>query len=69
VETAYNFVLGLAGWMLDGLDDAVRSQARATLRKTIEAHLTDAGVLFGSATWLITAEATGHIRSKIAAMP
>jgi SAM-dependent methyltransferase len=55
VDTSYNFLIGLAGWMLDGLDDDARSQACATLRQTIEAHRTDQGVMFGSATWLITA--------------
>jgi hypothetical protein len=57
VETAYRFLLGLAGWMLDGLNEDARSQARAELRRTIEAHRTDAGVTLGSATWLITAQA------------
>jgi SAM-dependent methyltransferase len=69
VETAYDFLLGLAGWMLDGLNDGARSRARAALRETVESHLTDSGVTFGSATWLITAVATNHVRSKMAAMP
>jgi hypothetical protein len=55
VDTSYNFLIGLTGWMLDGLDDGARSQARATLRQTLEAHRTHQGVMFGSATWLITA--------------
>jgi len=56
VGTAYDFLLGLSGWMLDGIDEDAKARARAELRQTIDEHLGDRGVTFGSATWLITAE-------------
>jgi SAM-dependent methyltransferase len=52
---AHRFVLGLMGWMLDGLDDSGRAQAIADLEATMAAHETGDGVVFGSAAWLITA--------------
>lgn len=55
-EQAYQFVSGLLGWMLQGLDSAGRARARSALRQTIAAHTTsDRGVVYGSAAWLITA--------------
>ena len=52
------FILGLSGWMLDGLDDAGRQSAIDTLHATAAAHTTaDDGVTFGSATWIVTAAA------------
>lgn len=55
-HTAYDFLLGLAGWMLDGVDDRAKARARRELRQTIEEHLSNHGVTSGSATWLITAD-------------
>ena len=55
-DTAYDFLLGLAGWMLDGVDNDAKARARRELRQTIEEHLGNHGVTFGSATWLITAD-------------
>jgi SAM-dependent methyltransferase len=53
---AFDFVVGLMGWMLQGLDAASRERALASLRGTIGRHETDSGeVLFESATWLVTA--------------
>jgi SAM-dependent methyltransferase len=52
---AERFVLGLLGWMLQGLDDSARAQAHANLRATLAAHATGEGVLFGSSTWTIRA--------------
>jgi SAM-dependent methyltransferase len=54
-EDAERFVLGLMGWMLQGLDDGAQARARANLRATLTAHCTDEGVLFGSTTWTIRA--------------
>jgi SAM-dependent methyltransferase len=54
-QDAYQFVFGLAGWMLQGLDDDGRARALKALRATLEAHHTPEGVAFGSAAWLITA--------------
>jgi len=52
---AFQFIAGLTGWMLEGLDDCGRARALADLRAAVEAHQTAAGVLFDSATWLVTA--------------
>ncbi|MGH3368401.1 MAG: SAM-dependent methyltransferase, partial [Nocardioidaceae bacterium] len=55
---AHRFVLGLMGWMLEGLDDAGRARAVDGLRATMAAHETSGGVVFGSAAWTITAART-----------
>jgi ubiquinone/menaquinone biosynthesis C-methylase UbiE len=52
-DDAYQLVSGLMGWMLDGLDDAGRTNALDALRETIAAHETPDGVLYESATWII----------------
>jgi SAM-dependent methyltransferase len=54
-DDAYQFVVGLAGWMLQGLDDDGRTRALNALRSDIRAHHGDRGVTYGSAAWLITA--------------
>jgi hypothetical protein len=54
-DEAYDFTLGLLGWMLDGLDSAGQDRARHALRSTIESHAGTGGVTFGSAAWLVTA--------------
>jgi len=54
-EEANRFVLGLMSWMLDGLDEADRARALDSLGATLAAHDTGAGVLYGSATWMIDA--------------
>jgi SAM-dependent methyltransferase len=54
-ERAYEFVLGLMSWMLEGLDDALRAQALDNLRVNMAAHDTGRGVLYESATWTIHA--------------
>ena len=54
-DDAHRFVLGQLGWMLHGLDDAGRARALEALRVTASAHETGAGVVFDSATWIITA--------------
>jgi SAM-dependent methyltransferase len=55
VDAAHQFVLGLMGWMLQGLDDAGRNQALDNLRDTLAAHATDGGVMYDSAAWIIRA--------------
>jgi hypothetical protein len=57
-DDAYRFVLGLLGWMLEGLDDAGRARALDGLRSTAAAHETDHGVTYGSAAWIIRATRT-----------
>jgi SAM-dependent methyltransferase len=52
---ARRFVLGLMGWMLEGLDDVHRARAIDALLATMAAHETDGGVVFESATWTIEA--------------
>jgi SAM-dependent methyltransferase len=54
-DDAHRFVLGLMGWMLQGLDDAGRARAIDALHSTMAAHATDGGVLFESAAWIIQA--------------
>jgi hypothetical protein len=54
-DDAYRFVLGLLGWMLDGLDDAGRAHALDGLRATVTAHQTDGGVNYESAAWIVRA--------------
>jgi hypothetical protein len=54
-DDAHQFVLGLMGWMLQGLDDAGRRRAVDALRATMAAHETSDGVVFGSAAWTIRA--------------
>jgi SAM-dependent methyltransferase len=49
-DDAYEFVLGLMGWMLHGLDDHGRARALDNLRGTLGAHDTGNGVEFDSAT-------------------
>ena len=54
-DDAHLFVLGLMGWMLEGLDDSARGRATDGLRATLAAHETADGVVFGSAAWTIRA--------------
>jgi SAM-dependent methyltransferase len=54
-DDAFDFVSGLTGWMLDGLDEAGRRAALAALRATIAEHAGENGVNFPSATWIIQA--------------
>jgi SAM-dependent methyltransferase len=54
-EDAHAFVLGLMGWMLQGLDDAGRGRALDNLRATLRSHDTGRGVFYGSAAWLVKA--------------
>jgi SAM-dependent methyltransferase len=52
---ATQFIVGLLGWMLDGLDEADRNHAIADLEVSTEAHHTPGGVRYDSAAWLVTA--------------
>jgi hypothetical protein len=52
---AYRFVLGLTGWLLEGLDESGRNRALDALRATLAAHDTGHGVNYDSAAWIITA--------------
>src|SRR5829696_4454233 len=54
-DDAHRFVLGLMGWMLQGLDDTGRGRAVEGLHGTLAAHETGDGVMFGSAAWIIRA--------------
>jgi SAM-dependent methyltransferase len=55
IEDTHRFVIGLVGWMLEGLDESGRRRALDDLRATIAAHTTSEGVVFGSAAWIIHA--------------
>lgn len=54
-DDAYRFVLGLMGWMLEGLDDSRRMRASENLRATMAEHETRDGVYFDSAAWVVRA--------------
>jgi hypothetical protein len=58
-DDAVSFILGLVGWMLEDLDEDARDGAVRDLRRAAEGHLTDAGVEFRSATWLVSARRQG----------
>lgn len=55
-EEAHRFVVGLMGWMLQGLDESGRARALEALHATLAAHATSGGVLYGSAAWTISAK-------------
>jgi hypothetical protein len=54
-DEAERFVVGVAGWMMDGLDEVGRARAIGDLRASLAAHETARGVLYDSATWIVTA--------------
>jgi len=54
-DDAFDFILGLQGWMLNGLDQPGQERAKSTLRSSLEAHASADGVAYGSATWIVTA--------------
>ncbi|RZT87672.1 methyltransferase family protein [Pseudonocardia sediminis] len=54
-DDATRFILGQFGGMVDGLDDDARARAVEALHAVMAAHLTDRGVLFDSAIWLVRA--------------
>jgi SAM-dependent methyltransferase len=54
-DDAYQLVLGLLGWMLEGLDEDTCARAHDALRATVSAHATPDGVLYESAAWIIRA--------------
>ena len=54
-DDAQRFIVGLVGWMLEGLDEPGRHRALDDLRASVDAHATHDGVVFGSAAWVIRA--------------
>jgi hypothetical protein len=54
-DDAHRFVIGLMGWMLEGLDQSERQRALDTLYEALSEHTTRNGVCFDSAAWLIQA--------------
>ncbi len=54
-DHAQRFVLGLMGWMLEGLDEDGRAEAIAALHSVLAGHETAEGVALGSGTWTIEA--------------
>jgi SAM-dependent methyltransferase len=52
-DHAYDFVSGMLAWAIEDLDEAGRAHALGDLRADIEAHTTDGGVLYDSATWIV----------------
>jgi SAM-dependent methyltransferase len=55
-DDAHRFVIGLMGWMLEGLDETGRRRALDDLRDTMAAHAAREGVVFGSAAWVVHAK-------------
>jgi SAM-dependent methyltransferase len=57
VDDAFAFVrtLGIVQGLTQDLDDSSRTQALATLQRTVAAHGEADGVRFGTSAWLITA--------------
>ncbi|WP_020417964.1 class I SAM-dependent methyltransferase [Amycolatopsis sp. ATCC 39116] len=58
VEDAFDFITGNFASALRQLDNERRAHAIDALRADIAAHLTDRGVLYGAAHWLINARRT-----------
>jgi SAM-dependent methyltransferase len=54
-EQAYDFVVGMLGWMVASLDDASKAGALAALRRSLDAHAGAVGVAYESGVWTITA--------------
>jgi SAM-dependent methyltransferase len=54
-DEAMPFILGVVGWMLDGLDPAARAAALDDLRSRLTRHTSAEGVLLGSSAWLVRA--------------
>lgn len=54
-DDAFEFVTGLFGWMLQGLDDDAAQAGRDRLHALLQRHAIPEGVLLGSAAWIITA--------------
>lgn len=54
-DAATGFIVGLMGWMLEGLGEADRARATGALHDVMAAHETPVGVLLGSAAWITTA--------------
>jgi SAM-dependent methyltransferase len=51
---ALGFVLGLFGWLLNGLDETGQARARDALHATLTAHQIDRGVTYDSSVWIVT---------------
>lgn len=54
-DDAHRFLSGQMRWILEGLDDTGKVRALDALHRTLQAHHTHAGVVLGSAAWLVTA--------------
>ena len=55
VEDAFGFLLGQLGWIVGDADAPTRERALADLRRSLTEHLTERGVVYGSAAWLVQA--------------
>ncbi|MGU3432087.1 class I SAM-dependent methyltransferase [Actinomycetes bacterium M1A6_2h] len=58
VDEALDFVLDQFGSAAAALDDEARCHADDALRRSMSDHLTEHGVRYGSAAWLVTAHAS-----------
>lgn len=57
VEEAFDFIVGLAGWMTGEQGDDERARSHEALRASLLRHLGASGVSYSSAMWIVTAEA------------
>jgi hypothetical protein len=58
IDEAFRFIIGLAGWMTRDRPPEDEAAAHAALRASLAAHVRADGVVaYGSATWVISAEA------------
>lgn len=58
-DDAFNFIAAHFAAAFDELADTARARAHDTLRANIAQHLTDQGVFYGAAHWLIAARKNG----------
>jgi SAM-dependent methyltransferase len=61
VEQATDFTLGQVAWMLEDREPSARGQVRDALAATMSEHLSDQGVTFESAMWLVTAGVADNV--------
>ncbi|WP_156750624.1 hypothetical protein [Mycobacterium sp. 852013-50091_SCH5140682] len=56
IDDAFSFIAAQSAGAFGELDDRSRRRAPDTLRANIADHLTDQGVFYGAAHWLIRAK-------------
>lgn len=59
VEDAFSFIIGSFGWLVREFEPSEQQRAHERLRADIAEHLTEDGVCYESAAWLVTARRPG----------